>query len=134
MKERLKKWVGDKRSLAIMEGITYYLDRQQLEMVLKVLSDIQPKGSLIAALYWKPDAIENSVFKGWMPFAKKNYSYDPARYTYLTKDFFEGLADYRVTDFASYFDLEKRFTKGALIRKDNDNVIPEDFIVLEKVE
>lgn len=132
MKEQLKKWVLTKRSLAILEGITYYLDKNQLDRVFNVLSKIQPKGSLIAALYWKPDAVNNSVFKGWMPFAEKNYNYDPANYTYLTRDFFEGLDGYRVTDSANYFDLEKRFTKNSRIRQDCDNVLPEDFVVLEK--
>ena len=133
MKEQLKKWVMAEKSLAILEGITYYLDKHQLNGVFNVLSEIQPKGSLIAALYWKPDAIDNSVFKGWIPFAKKNYSYDAANYTYLTKSYFEGLDGYRVVDFANYFNLEKRFTKNNCIRKDNDNVLPEDFVALEKV-
>lgn len=132
MKEQLRKWASTKKSLAILEGITYYLDRQQLDKVFDVLSKIQSKGSFIAALFWKPSAISNSVFKGWMPFAKKNYNCDPVTYTYLTKDYFEGLNGYCIVDYANYFDLEKKFTKSSLIKKDCDNVLPEDFIVLEK--
>ncbi|MBI2091542.1 MAG: class I SAM-dependent methyltransferase [Deltaproteobacteria bacterium] len=133
MKEQLKKWVITEKSLAILEGITYYLNKQQLDRVFNVLSKIQSKGSLIAVLYWKPDAIDNSVFKKWIPFAKKNYSYDPTGYTYLTKGYFEELDGYHIVDFATYFDLEKRFAKNNRIRKNNDNVFPEDFVVLEKV-
>lgn len=133
MREQLKKWVSTKKSLAILEGITYYLDRQQLDKVFKVLSKVQSKSSLIAALYLESDAMENPVFKGWTSFAKKNYNSDVTKYTYLTKIYFEKLDGYRIVDYVDYFDLEKRFTKGSLIRKDCDNVFPEDFIVLEKV-
>lgn len=77
--------------------------------------------------------MDNSVFKGWTTFAKKNYKSDTTKYTYLTKAYFEKLEGYRIVDFASYFDLEKRFTKNTHIEKDNDNVFPEDFVVLEKI-
>lgn len=132
MNGQLKKWAVEEKSLAILEGITYYLSKHQLDRIFNILSEIQSKGSLIAALYWEPDAIDNSVFKGWIPFAQKNYRFDPADYTYLTRGYFEGLDGYRVIDSANYHDLEKRFTKNNHIRKDNDNVLPEDFVVLEK--
>jgi hypothetical protein len=59
---------------------------------------------------------------------------DPSGHTFLEKKYYEMFKGYRVADSSSFFELEKRFTKGALIRKDCDNVFPEDFIALEKVK
>lgn len=132
MKEQLKKWVSTKKSLAILEGITYYLNKHSLDRIFNILSEIQPKGSLIAALYLESDAMNNTIFKRWVPFARKNYNSDPATYTYLTKGYFEKLDGYRIVDYVDYFDLEKRFTKNDRIRKDCANIYPEDFVVLEK--
>jgi O-methyltransferase involved in polyketide biosynthesis len=133
MKGGLKRWVAAERSLAILEGITYYLGGRQLDKIFNILSAVQPRGSLITALYLEPDALDNTIFKGWTSFARKNYSSDTAKYTYLTRKYFEKLGGYRVVDSADYFELEKRFTKDGRIRKDCDNVFPEHFVVLEKM-
>ena len=58
---------------------------------------------------------------------------DATKYTYLTKNYFEKMDGYRIVDYTDYFDLEKRFTKNDRIRKNCDNVYPEDFVVLEEL-
>lgn len=50
MKEQLRKWASKKKTLAILEGITYYLNKHQLDKIFYALSEIQPDGSFIAAL------------------------------------------------------------------------------------
>lgn len=133
MKAQLKKWVAAMKSLAILESIIYYLDRRRLDKVFSILSEAQPKGSLLTVNYLEPEVVDNSIFKKWMPFAKKNYNFDGAGYTFLKNSYFDELEGYRIIDFARFFDLEKRFTKGNLIREDCDNVFPETFIVLERI-
>jgi O-methyltransferase involved in polyketide biosynthesis len=44
-----------------MEGVAYYLKREALTDIFKILREVQRKDSIVAFDYWKPDSLEYPI-------------------------------------------------------------------------
>jgi len=133
MKEILKETICENPSFVTMEGVTYYLKREALNDVFRILGEIQKEGSITAFDYWKPDAMEYPVMVKLEEYLDKKFGYrdqdwDLLDETYIKK--IKGFAEIESTDIAE-LELEYSVTRRF---QGMENKIPVHFSVLKKVQ
>ena len=133
MKEEFKRAIGSSPSFVILEGVTYYLQKDVLLDLISLLSEVQTRGSVIAFDYWKPDAMSYPVMirlKGY--FDRKFGDRGTGWYLY-DESFFRDIGGYTMKESADIARLEVKYSPTRLFQG-QDNKIPVYFSVLERVQ
>lgn len=119
------------KSIAIMEGLLYYLRPESGNGLFAFLRDIQCQQSRIILDYWEPSASSHPVFLGWTAYARDNYGLKPHDYTYHEPGFFEQLEGYRIIECLDFAELENRFAPDDRV-EDQERHFPMKFVLLER--
>lgn len=120
------------RSMIIMEGLTFFLDKTILDWLFKLLGSIQKKGSEIVFDFWKPDAPEYSVLRKLKTFLEGHFGYEQKEYFLFDRDYIESKKDYVISELKTIQDIEKLYA-GTNFFDNKDNVIPANLCTLVKL-
>jgi O-methyltransferase involved in polyketide biosynthesis len=132
MKNKLKQVIGKDPSYIIMQGITYYLNKDILSHIISVLKDVQVSGSLLAIDYWKPESMELEVMINIKKFLDERFGYKGKELNLLEDSYFEDLPGYELVKKAEIGELELEFSTTRIFQ-DIENKIPVHFSVLKRV-
>ncbi|UCF12041.1 MAG: class I SAM-dependent methyltransferase [Thermoplasmatales archaeon] len=117
-------------SFILLEGITYYLNKQVLNNLFNMISEVQLPDSILTFDFWKPTNSNHPVFKRLSRFFAERFSFKETQYTFLDFDFIQTIQGYESLELTDIQELEKRFTKNNYL--DNyDKIIPEYYAVLK---
>ncbi len=120
------------RSMIIMEGLTFFLDKDTLDFLFKLLGSLQKKGSEIVFDFWKPDAMDYPVLQKLRAYLEGHFGYTLKDYTLFDKDYIESKKDYVVSEMKTIQEVEKEYA-GTNIFENKENVIPANLCTLVKL-
>jgi O-methyltransferase involved in polyketide biosynthesis len=114
----------------LLEGITYFLNRQRLNQLFNMASELQTSNSIVAFDFWKPDDADHPVLNKLIKFFSDRFGFDNKQYNLMDLDFIQNLKGYNLIDLTDIQELEKRYTKDNFLSEYN-KIIPEYYIILK---
>jgi O-methyltransferase involved in polyketide biosynthesis len=128
---RLEDELGGARSVAALEGITYYLSRDAFLDVFDMLRKVQSTGSRVALDFWTPDAASHPVHIRFKSFCAARFGHAETDYTLFDAAFLRSIRGFAVVDLTDIVSLEKRFSEDKKL-VDFERILPEHYAVLER--
>jgi O-methyltransferase involved in polyketide biosynthesis len=131
LKEGLQGAIAQKPSLAMMEGLTYYLPREVLSDIFDLLAEVQPTGSLVVFDYWKPDALQYPVMQRLAKYLNHRFGESSAEWHLFDECFINEIKGYTAMESSDIAGLELKYSDTRLFQG-RDDKIPVHFSVLIK--
>ena len=117
-------------SFILLEGITYFLTKEGLNNLFKMISEIQLPDSILAFDFWKTTNTNHPVFKRLSRFFAERFGFNETNYNFLDFDLIQNINRYKLLELTDVQELEKRFTEDNYL--DNyDKILPEYYAVLK---
>lgn len=130
LKESLIPLIDCNPSFVLFEGISYFLNRQNLSYLFNILSEIQTSKSILAFDFWKPEGADNLVLKKLMRFFSDRFGFDNKQYNLMDLDFVQNINGYEVAESTNIQELEKIYTEDTFL-SDYNKIIPEYYVILK---
>jgi O-methyltransferase involved in polyketide biosynthesis len=127
----LKMHLRGKSSFIILEGITYYLQRDTLEALFKLCSTIQTNGSRLAFDFWTPSTVSHPVFQRFTRFFSERFHHEPSTYTFLDEESIKKIRGYTITTITDIQQLERIYLTTRILH-DYQDILPEQYVVLTR--
>ena len=118
-------------SFILLEGITYYLNKEVLNNLLKMISEVQLPDSILTFDFWKNSNSNHPVFKRFSRFFSERFGFEEYSYNFLDFEFTQNVSEYNIIEMTDIQKLEKRFSKNIFL-KDFDKILPEYYVILKK--
>jgi O-methyltransferase involved in polyketide biosynthesis len=131
LKESLISFLDIKLSFILLEGITYFLNRQYLHQLFNIISEIQTSNSILAFDFWKPEGADHPVLKKLMKFFSDRFGFDNKQYNLIDLDFIQNIKEYVLVESTDIQELEKIYTEDNFL-SDYNKIIPEYYMVLRR--
>ncbi len=132
--ERLKKslisLLKNNSSFILLEGITYFLTKESLNNLFKMISEIQLPDSILAFDFWKSTNSNHPVFKRLSRFFAERFGFNEMNYNFFDFDLIQNINRYKLLELADIQELEKRFTEDNYLNN-YDKILPEYYAVLK---
>lgn len=122
----------DTRTMIIMEGLTFFLDKETLDNLFDLFSSVQNEGSEIVFDYWKPDALDFPVLKKLKSYIESNFGYTNQNYFLFDKDYIETKKGYVISETKQIHEIETKYA-GTKILEEKENLIPANLCALVKL-
>jgi O-methyltransferase involved in polyketide biosynthesis len=126
---RLQAEIDSKPSVVILEGVTYYLEPNQLMEIFRILHDIQISGSIILFDYWTPDAMEYPVMMRLKKFMDEHFGYQDKSYNLFDLSFIQKIEGYIIIESTDSAHLENTYATSTKFQE-NDQKLPVLYAVL----
>lgn len=126
--EKLFSFLEEGKSFVLLEGLIYYLKKQNVDKLLELIDKIQSSGSRLGIVSWPPALKQRPVFKRFKQFVSKTLDEDN-KYIFHESKEFVNLKNYSLVKQTDYYQLSKEY--GQELNKDDD-FLWEDLFVLEK--
>lgn len=120
------------RSMVIMEGLTFFLDKKVLDFIFQLLGSTMKKGSEIVFDFWEPDAMEYPVLQKLRTYLSERFGYEQKEYFLFDKDYIESKKDFVISEIKKISEVEKSYA-GTNHFENKDNVIPANLCTLVKL-
>ena len=127
--DRLRCNLGTAESVAFLEGITYYLPREDLLGIFRVLEGVQRHGSVVALDFWTPDVETHPVHIRFKKFCAGRFGHDESDYNLFDAGFLRSVPGYDVIEITDIVELETRFSSERKLVHP-DEILPEQYAVL----
>jgi len=132
MKETMRQAICNDPSFVIMEGITYYLKREALTDIFKILREVQRKGSIVAFDYWKPDSMEYPVMVKLGRYLEKRMGFEEQDWNLIDELYIKERPGFTEIESADIAKLELTYSETRVFQG-RENKIPAYFSVLKRV-
>jgi O-methyltransferase involved in polyketide biosynthesis len=132
MKQTLQQVIGHNPSFVLMEGLTYYLKRDVLSDIFKLLADIQEPGSLVAFDYWRPDAMEYPTMVRLKAYLEKKFGDSGEAWNLIDEAYIKGRGGFATIESTDIASLELKYAETRILQG-RDNKIPAHYAVLKKL-
>ena len=129
-KKILKNEISGNPSLIIMEGLTYYLNKEILDDLFDIYSELQIQGSEIVFDYWRPDAMTYPVMVRLKDYVNKIFNVKQDFYLF-DENYIQSIKNYKEFESTEIASLELMYSP-TLIFQGRDNKIPVYFSVLNR--
>ena len=129
-KKILTNEISGNPSLIIMEGLTYYLNKEILDDLFDIYSEIQIQGSEIVFDYWRPDAMTYPVMVRLKDYVNKKFNVKQDFYLF-DENYIQSIKNYKEFESTEIASLELMYSP-TLIFQGRDNKIPVYFSVLNR--
>ena len=121
--------INNNPSFILLEGITYFLNKQHLNQLFNILSKLQSPTSILNFDFWKLDDADHPVIKRLMRFFSDRFGFAENQYNLIDTDFIQNIKGYELVESTDVQELEKTYTRGNFLA-DYNKIIPEYYIVL----
>ncbi len=130
MEQILSKQISGSLSLIIMEGLTYYLQKDVLTDLFRIFSEVQTKNSLIAFDYWKPDAMTYPVMVKLRKYLENKFGFKQD-YNLFEENYISSIKGYEEIESKDIAELELEYSVTRIFQG-RDNKIPVYFSVMKR--
>lgn len=120
------------RSMVIMEGLTFFLDKKVLDFIFQLLGSTMKKGSEIVFDFWEPDAMDYPVLQKLRTYLSERFGYEQKEYFLFDKDYIESKKDFVISEIKKISEVEKSYA-GTNHFENKENVIPANLCTLVKL-
>jgi O-methyltransferase involved in polyketide biosynthesis len=120
------------RSMVIMEGLTFFLDKRVLDFIFQLLGSTMKKGSEIVFDFWEPDAMTYPVLQKLKTYLEERFGYQQKEYFLFDKDYIESKKDFVISEIKKISEVEKTYA-GTNNFENKENVIPANLCTLVKL-
>lgn len=120
------------RSMVIMEGLTFFLDKKVLDFIFQLLGSTMKKGSEIVFDFWEPDAMEYPVLQKLRTYLTERFGYEQKEYFLFDKDYIESKKDFVISEIKKISEVERTYA-GTNHFENKENVIPANLCTLVKL-
>lgn len=127
----LKSRCRGRSSFVLLEGITYYLSRPTFTTLMDMTRHVQEPGSRLAMDFWPPEVQGNRVFQRFCAFLDRRCGHPRANYNLLASSVFTERAGYQPIVMTDVLEYERVLVAEPRLPA-WDQVLPENFVVLEK--
>lgn len=118
-------------SFILMEGITYYLERDLLDALFGMCEALQEKGSALAFDFWTPGSASHPVFRRFEKFCAERFGHRAERYSFLDAAEVRSIPGYQVEEMAEIQELELAYSNTRVLQ-DPSGILPESYAVLRR--
>lgn len=131
MGERLREVIGNSPSFVAMEGLTYYLGKEVLDDIFRILREVQKKGSIVAFDHWKPDALEYSAMVRLKSYLDRRFGCQGQDWNLFDDEYIKAIKDYTEILSTDISKLELQYSKTRRLQG-RDNMVPDNYSVIRR--
>jgi len=122
----------EKKSFILIEGVLYFLSKNDTNRLFELFRKIQTKGEFIGSVSFEDSIRETPVFKRLMKFQNKKVVINKRADNHtINGDFYNHLRDYKLMDHQDYFRLSEKYTPQSPL-KNRDEILNENMYLLKK--
>ncbi len=114
--EVIQKLKGNKKSLILLEGVLFFLAKQDTYRLFDLFRTLQKKGDYVGSVSFTPNLEKATVFAKLISFVEsnleKNYQF---QYQTVANEFYENLDGYELIDHQDTFSLSKQYRPAKVL-------------------
>ena len=124
----------DKPSFILLEGVLFFLTKQEAKTTFNLFDNIQNKGDFIGSVSYQKEMENSLVFKKLLSLFKSNLTLGQ-HFNYLTisDDFYHDQKNYKLIDYQDYYSLSKVLSPENVIEPQED-ILNESMYLLQKIK
>lgn len=124
---------GNKKCFILIEGVLFFLDREETDNLFDLFNIIQNMGDIIGSASFKDELKESLAFKRLMHFFVEKVAKTKASdYQTVQDEFYQRRGNYSLMDHQDYFSLSKTYNHK--IRLQKELILNENFYLLQKMK
>ena len=132
LKTKLVSIINNKSSLILIEGVLFFLKKEECLKLFDFFRNIQKSNDFIGSVSFNESTKETTVFKKLLNYVNKNVNnLEAADCLFLEDRFYETLKAYELIDRQDYFSLSKQYNN--VIKLSEDLTLNEVFYLLKKI-
>ncbi len=123
---------GNKPCFILIEGVLFFLDREETDNLFDFFNAIQDQGDFIGSASFQETIKDTLAFKKLMDFLNQKVSKtNHSDYQTIKDEYYQSLIAYRLIDHQDYFSLSKKY--GNKIHLSKEEILNENFYLLRKL-
>jgi len=124
---------GNKKCFILIEGVLFFLDREETDNLFDFFNIIQNKGDIIGSASFQDELKKSLAFKRLLLFFGEKVAKTKASdYQTIQDEFYQSRANYSLMDHQEYFSLSKTYNHK--IRLQKELILNEHFYLLLKTK
>ena len=124
----------DKPSFILIEGVLFFLTKQETKTTFSLFDRIQLKGDYIGSVSYRKEMAKTKVFKRLIKLFKDQLSLGQQfNYQTISDDFYHDQSNYKLIDYQDYYSLSKLYSPLNAIDKQED-ILNESMYLLQKIK
>ena len=128
---KIKSIKGDKPSFILLEGVLFFLNREETNNLFSLFSTIQKNGDYVGSASFQETLKETKAFKNLLSFFNQKVSKTSENdYQTIEDEYYNSKNNYKLIDHQDYFSLSKRY--GNKINQRKELILNENFYLLKK--
>jgi O-methyltransferase involved in polyketide biosynthesis len=131
LKERLHTVIGQAPSFVMMEGLTYYLNKEVLNDIFALLGEVQKSGSIVAFDYWQPDAMAYPAMVKLKKYLDDKFGGSGEDWNLFDEQYINAKKNYITLETTNIAALERQYSETRLLQG-QDHKIPAHYAVLQR--
>ncbi|MCM4151023.1 adenosine deaminase [Arenibacter sp. N53] len=129
----IKAIKGNKKCFILIEGVLFFLDREETDNLFDLFNSIQNTGDIIGSASFQDELKESLAFKRLLRFFGEKVAKTKASdYQTVKDEFYQRRANYSLMDHQDYFSLSKTYNHK--IRLQKELILNENFYLLQKMK
>lgn len=122
---------ANKPSFILIEGVLFFLDREETNNLFNFFNLIQKNGDYIGSASFQETIKETKAFKNLLSFFNQKVSKtNESDYQTIEDKFYSSKKGYKLIDHQDYFSLSKKY--GNNIRQNKELILNENFYLLKR--
>ncbi|MEB8327984.1 class I SAM-dependent methyltransferase [Flavobacteriaceae bacterium KMM 6897] len=121
----------NKSCFILIEGVLFFLDREETENLFNFFNIIQNSGDFIGSASFQETVKETLAFKKLLSFFNRKISKTKeSDYQTINDDFYQSRENYKLIDHQDYFGLSKKYNH--IVQLSKESILNENFYLLKK--
>lgn len=122
---------NNKSCFILIEGVLFFLDRKETDMLFDFFNMIQKPGDFIGSVSFQDTLKESLAFRKLMAFLNQIVSKTKeSDYQTIADDYYRSQPTYQLIDHQDYFSLSAKY--GNVIQLNKEDILNENFYLLKK--
>lgn len=122
---------GNKPSFILIEGVLFFLSREETNSLFKFFNIIQKRGDYVGSASFQETIKETKAFKNLLSFFNQKISKTNENdYQTIQDEYYNSITNYKLIDHQDYFSLSKKY--GNKIKQIKELILNENFYLLKK--
>ena len=129
----LQSFIGAARSFVLLEGVSYYLSREEFSRLLACIRAVQRPGSILAFDFWSGKVSRSRLFSRLQVFFSEHFNCGPADYTFYRLSDIRSLRGYRLQICTDARMLHQQYAQQSSKEVDLSKTLQEEYILMRRV-
>ena len=129
---KIQSITAAKSSFILVEGVLFFLDREETDNLFNFFNIIQKSGDYIGSASFQDTIKETQAFKNLLSFFNQKVSKTNENdYQTIQDEFYKSKKNYKLIDHQDYFSLSNEY--GNKIKQSEELILNENFYLLRKI-